>query len=275
VGAVNNYDGGTFLYSCSYPEPSLGEGSISSDPMFLSAQDLHLQPNSSCIDGGLNSYATLPTDLDGNPRIQNGVVDMGAYEGGVFDMVVTFDPRGGTVPVPASKTVTFGQVYGSLATTTRTGYYGFAGWYTNAACTGAVVTDSTTVGIAGDHSLFAKWVEQATSWGPVPVPYSWLAQYPVLMSMAGGNFEIAALSDADLDGMITWQEYVAGSVPTDNASVFRAGIDVIGGEPQVSWTPDLGAARVYTVDGKTNLTDTVWGPTNAGSRFYRVRVDMP
>ncbi|NLC80461.1 MAG: InlB B-repeat-containing protein, partial [Lentisphaerae bacterium] len=242
---------------------------------FVSANDLRLRGGSPCIDGGNNSYATLPTDLAGNPRIQNGVVDMGAYEGGVFDMGVTFDPRGGTVPVPASKTVTFGQVYGSLATTTRTGYYGFAGWYTNAACTGAVVTDSTTVGIAGDHSLFAKWVEQATSWGPVPVPYSWLAQYPVLMSMAGGNFEIAALSDADLDGMITWQEYVAGSVPTDNASVFRAGIDVIGGEPQVSWTPDLGAARVYTVDGKTNLTDTVWGPTNAGSRFYRVRVDMP
>ncbi len=275
VGAVNNYESSDFFYSCTYPMPSLGEGNISSDPMFLSAQDLHLRPGSPCIDGGLNSCATLPTDLDGNPRIQNGVVDMGAYEDGVFNMVVTFDARGGTVPVPASKTVTYGQVYGSLATTTRTGYYGFAGWYTNAACTGAVVTDSTTVAIAGDHSLFAKWVEQATSLGPVPVPYSWLIQYPVLMSMASGNFEIAALIDADLDGVITWQEYVAGSVPTDNASVFRAGIDVIGGEPQVSWTPDLGAARVYTVEGKTNLTDAEWGPTNAGSRFFRVKVDMP
>ena len=43
----------------------------------------------------------------------------------------------------------------------------------------------------------------------------------------------------------------------------------------VAWTPDLGAARVYVVEGRTNLTDGVWGTTNSGARFFRVNVGMP
>ena len=42
--------------------------------------DFHLQPNSPCINSGNNSYVTSSTDLDGNPRIVGGTVDMGAYE---------------------------------------------------------------------------------------------------------------------------------------------------------------------------------------------------
>jgi hypothetical protein len=58
-----------------------GVGCIDSDPMFADA-DGRLAPDSPCIDAGSN--AALPegvtTDRDGNPRIFNGVVDMGAYE---------------------------------------------------------------------------------------------------------------------------------------------------------------------------------------------------
>jgi hypothetical protein len=43
--------------------------------------DYHLQPRSPCIDVGDNSVVNAnSTDLDGNPRIINGIVDMGAYE---------------------------------------------------------------------------------------------------------------------------------------------------------------------------------------------------
>ncbi len=38
---------------------------------------------------------------------------------------------------------------------------------------------------------------------------------------------------------------------------------------------DLGAARGYVVEGKTNLLDRSWGPTNESTRFYRVKVSMP
>jgi hypothetical protein len=49
------------------------------DPLFVDA-NLRLQPNSPCINAGDNSSATGATDLDGNPRISGGVVDIGAYE---------------------------------------------------------------------------------------------------------------------------------------------------------------------------------------------------
>lgn len=110
---------------------------------------------------------------------------------------------------------------------------------------------------------------------PVPVPYLWLSRYPILIGQAGGSYEAAALADTDGDGYAAWQEYVAGSVPTNSESVLRALIAVGDGVPQVTWAPDLGSARVYTVEGRTNLIGEVWGTTNAVSRFFRVRVDIP
>jgi len=59
-----------------------GKGNIDVDPQFINPSDYHLFPASPCINTGENS--ALPSyvvkDLDGNPRIVNGTVDMGAYE---------------------------------------------------------------------------------------------------------------------------------------------------------------------------------------------------
>jgi hypothetical protein len=62
--------------------PTNGTGHITTEPLFvnLTAGDLHLQSTSPCINAGLNAYAPGPVDLDGNPRIVGGIVDMGAYE---------------------------------------------------------------------------------------------------------------------------------------------------------------------------------------------------
>jgi hypothetical protein len=81
------------LNYCAYEEDIGGSGAvipipfdscITSDPLFVDAEngDYHLQSGSPCIDVGDNSLvpAGTSTDLDGNPRIQNGTVDMGAYE---------------------------------------------------------------------------------------------------------------------------------------------------------------------------------------------------
>jgi hypothetical protein len=56
---------------------------ISVDPLFVnaSASDFHLQPNSPCINAGVNqAWMTGAQDLDGNARIINTTVDIGAYE---------------------------------------------------------------------------------------------------------------------------------------------------------------------------------------------------
>ena len=42
--------------------------------------DLHLQVASPCIDAGNNHFNLEPTDLDGEERIQNKFIDLGAYE---------------------------------------------------------------------------------------------------------------------------------------------------------------------------------------------------
>jgi hypothetical protein len=72
---------------------------------------------------------------------------------------------------------------------------------------------------------------------------------------------------------MAWQEYVAGTDPTNRNSVFRATLVLSNGVPMVFWNPDLRPDRAYTVEGKTHLTDEAWhSPTNADSRFFRVRV---
>jgi len=62
-----------------------GDANIDADPLFVQpgVHDLRLAFGSPCLDAGDNSAVPddIETDLAGNPRIQNGIVDMGAYEG--------------------------------------------------------------------------------------------------------------------------------------------------------------------------------------------------
>ena len=69
-------------YCCTLPMPTSGVGNITSEPGFVNrlAGDYRLVPGSACIDAGNNAYASGDVDLDGNPRRVNGVVDIGAYE---------------------------------------------------------------------------------------------------------------------------------------------------------------------------------------------------
>jgi hypothetical protein len=78
-----------------------GEGNIDADPCFVAPGywdangtpddanddfwvngDYHLMPGSPCVDAGDPNYAAEveETDLDGNPRVMGGRIDIGAYE---------------------------------------------------------------------------------------------------------------------------------------------------------------------------------------------------
>ena len=78
---ADDITGSSASHSCS-PGLSSGGGNISADPLFMApgADNYRLQTNSPCIDGGNNGDVVGTTDLDGNPRIMNASVDMGAFE---------------------------------------------------------------------------------------------------------------------------------------------------------------------------------------------------
>jgi hypothetical protein len=59
-----------------------GPGNFTNAPLFINeaAGNFRLQPNSPCINAGRNAYAPAGPDLDRNPRIMGGSVDVGAYE---------------------------------------------------------------------------------------------------------------------------------------------------------------------------------------------------
>ena len=110
-------------------------------------------------------------------------------------------------------------------------------------------------------------------------PLWWLDDYGLPMTDAG------ALSDTDGDGALAWQEWVAGTVPTQSASVLRAACAPLSSTRRiVSWTPVAG--RQYSVQWVTNLqyaftniavsnttgvyTDTVHSANSSG--FYKLGV---
>ncbi|ETR67425.1 MAG: hypothetical protein OMM_05141 [Candidatus Magnetoglobus multicellularis str. Araruama] len=83
---TNNYKGieGSFKTSI---------GNIDQDPSFVAPEegDYHLSLGSPCINSGYNEASNLPaTDKDGNSRIINDFVDMGAYE---LTDSFSFDPH--------------------------------------------------------------------------------------------------------------------------------------------------------------------------------------
>jgi hypothetical protein len=79
-----NYDPlahNSFNYCCTTPDPG-GAGNITNSPAFanFAAGNLRLQSTSPCINSGNNGYFSNPTDLDDNPRVAGGTIDIGAFE---------------------------------------------------------------------------------------------------------------------------------------------------------------------------------------------------
>lgn len=116
---------------------------------------------------------------------------------------------------------------------------------------------------------------------PEPVPYSWLTKYGLGLE---SDFESAAnaLSGKMQGGKETkvWEEFVAGTDPTNETSVLTAMIEMQDGVPIITWEPNLntnGEIRLYKVYGKRMLSPAEdWAyPTNSLHRFFKVTVEMP
>lgn len=71
----------------------LGGNLINTAPQYLDVNmgNLRLNVNSPAVDGGNNSVVSATEDIEGNVRIQNTVVDMGAYENPSDDCLLTYN----------------------------------------------------------------------------------------------------------------------------------------------------------------------------------------
>ncbi len=123
--------------------------------------------------------------------------------------------------------------------------------------------------------------------GSTAVPDTWPAQFPSYTTKFGSDFTASLTKptgkrDAAGNDLQVWQDYVAGTDPTDVNDVFRATITVNGNTPVVSWTPVLSATeaakRTYTILGRQSLLTGDWTVVPSGQEsnynFFKVRVQM-
>ena len=77
----SNYFDSILSYSCTEPLPA-GKGNVTGNPYFVDEvnDNFHLSVSSLCRDIGSTKNIFTETDIDGNPRIVHGYVDLGAYE---------------------------------------------------------------------------------------------------------------------------------------------------------------------------------------------------
>lgn len=123
--------------------------------------------------------------------------------------------------------------------------------------------------------------------GAVAVPETWAAQFPSYTAKFGADFTASLTKptgkkDAVGNPLQVWQDYVAGTDPTDINDFFRAEIRIVDNAPVVSWSPVLPAAeaakRVYTIYGRASLLSGDWTPVPSGQEsnynFFKVVVQM-
>jgi len=125
----------------------------------------------------------------------------------------------------------------------------------------------------------------AANLAPLGTPEWWLAGHGITNA-----FAVAETNDVDQDGMVTWKEYVADTVPTNQLSVLSIlNISPANGGVWVKWQGGVAAAQLLEVRPSLTDTGTSWQaiftnfpPTplttnvlhNAptGPVFYRIKV---
>jgi len=104
---------------------------------------------------------------------------------------------------------------------------------------------------------------------------------------ASAAMQLTGKVDAQGEPMRVWQDFVAGTDPTDPTSVFSVQIELEDGVPVVKWSPDLNqdgklSIRTYRTLGLSDLKDAgdakAWEVVKPGEesqyRFFKVEVDL-
>lgn len=133
---------------------------------------------------------------------------------------------------------------------------------------------------------FVNIITEVNCGGAVAVPSSWANNNPNFEAKFGSDFTKAlTMKTGKRDGagneMFVWQDYVAGTDPTNPESKFTASITIVNCEPVISWSPELtpeqAALRKYTTYGKVSLADEKWNEVAGDAakyNFFKVAVEM-
>jgi hypothetical protein len=195
---------------------------------------------------------------------------------------------GGTVS-PTNATVSIGDSTNIVITASN--YYRIAAVVTNGGNIGVAFNNNSTsytlilsnqIGAVTVTATFVQQVVTNPAASGANVPYSWMAGYGLTNS--GATFDQAAVVDHDGDGLTAWQEYIAGTDPTNTTSGFKAAQAT---RNVITWSPVSG--RVYSVYWSTNLVkgftmkqDNILYPTNSYTNatpdprvnHYQIKVRM-
>ena len=137
---------------------------------------------------------------------------------------------------------------------------------------------------------FVNIITEVKSGGAVSVPVTWMVSYPSYTEKFGTDFtksltKYTGKTDGAGNPMLVWQDYVAGTDPTDLDDKFTASITMADGVSMISYSPELSAEqaalRSYKTYGKAKLVDEDWtdvtnlsNAERANYNFFKVSVEM-
>ena len=191
---------------------------------------------------------------------------------------------GGSVTPAGSIVVPFGST--STFSNTPSAWYHVASLSVDGSNSGPAAVYTFT-NVTCDHTVVAQFLPDLAANN---TPLWWLAQSNPAWT---NDFNAAETNDADADGMVTWQEWIAGTHPTNRASVLTVAADAETNQPNFLIRWPSASNRIYGVDRATNLilpgfkaiatnlpatppvnvyTDQVPGLDRA---FYRIKVENP
>jgi len=122
--------------------------------------------------------------------------------------------------------------------------------------------------------------------GAFTIPEKWPERFPKFVDTFGSDRAEAVKKAsgkiaADGSALYVWQDYVAGTDPTDENDTFKGIIEFVNGKPVISYAPVLNAVetakRKYTTWGKVRLQDEKWTEVDGDEvnyNFFKVTVEM-
>ena len=83
-------------------------------------------------------------------------------------------------------------------------------------------------------------------------PHEWLTAHGWT-----SNFDVVEADDIDLDGMATWEEYIAGTIPTSSVSRFEIAQPIYG-LSSVDITISTQTGRLYQIEYANSWSSNAW-----------------